>query len=151
MKTYELGRSEVKRLQRSSKDIGKFAEEIAAAVYADPQRDFRDERTHDLRGEHGAVYEVKSALDEMGQKYPAKGRFRLWEEQHESMVRKDRDGTAWYIFVLFEFEDDRPRRARLTRVKPAKIGRSIGARGGWNESGHPAGKQYKVTREMVFK
>jgi len=33
---------------------------------------------------------------------------------------------------------------------PANIGNRIGARGGWNESGHDMGKQHKLPYEAIF-
>jgi hypothetical protein len=64
-------------------------------------------------------------------------------------VRQDREGSAFYVFVLFDVSS-RPLTARMKRMNPADIGYTIGARGGWYNAGHVAGKEYKLPIEAVF-
>lgn len=142
MKRRRLSRQDRARLNR---DDGSLAEELVVEEYQAFTSDFTDADTHDLVTDSDGWVEVKSTFVELSN--GAAGRFRLWKEQHEGLVRKDQDGTAWYVFVLYDPADGE---ARMTRRKPAAIGRSIGARGGWNRSGHPSGKQYKLPWEAVF-
>jgi hypothetical protein len=146
MKRYRLSRGEARRLQN---DDGSLAEELAADEYAGFQRDFQDADWYDLTTTGGGYVECKSTFTRL--ESGAKGRFRLWKTQHEQLVEHDRDdgASAWYCFVLWNV-DGRDIVARFVRKKPAEIGRSIGARGGWNESGHTMGPQYKLPYAAVF-
>ncbi|RNJ25466.1 hypothetical protein Nmn1133_01340 [Halosegnis longus] len=147
MKRIYLSKGERRRLQRG--EGGEVAEELVAHEYTDLSRDFRDHPTWDLNGaSDDTVGQVKSTFEKIGESYPAPGRFRVWKQQHESLLRKDRDDTAWYVFVLFA-PDGRDVLARMVRLKPATVGRRIGARGGWNDSGHEMGPQYKLPQEVV--
>jgi hypothetical protein len=144
MKSVTLSRSEQNRLRG---DSGELAERMATDAYAGYSR-FVDSDYYDGKRDSGAVIEVKSTLTRLsgGQK----GRFRLWKAQHERLLRHDRDGTAGYVFVLFDVGRNPPV-ARMAKRKPARIGRQVGARGGWNRSGHASqGKQHKLPIEAVF-
>lgn len=142
MKRYRLTRGDESNLQS---DPGKLAERIAEGEYSSMSRfgvqDF------DLSTDDGQLGEVKSTATRLsaGQK----GRFRLFKRQHERLLRADRKGSAWYVFVLYDVSE-RPLTARLVRKKPATIGNTIGARGGWNRSGHNSGPQHKLPIEAVF-
>ena len=143
MKTYRLSSKE--RNNNLRDDPGALAERIAAEQYAGYSQlrasDF------DLAKESGAVGEVKSTATRL--ENGNKGRFRLWKDQHEQLLQADRDGSARYVFVLFDVSS-RDVTARLKTREPARIGRQIGARGGWNQSGHPSGKQNKLPISAVF-
>jgi hypothetical protein len=143
MKTYNLSRGDMRRLQN---DDGSLAEETAAAAYSAFERDFKDADTHDLVTSGDGWVEVKSAFREL--ENGNRGRFRLWESQHSALVRKDRRGTAWYVFVLWDVDNGT---GYLTRQKPADIGRTLRGRGGWNRSGHASmGKQHKLPWALLF-
>jgi hypothetical protein len=144
MKRYRLTDGEMKRLQN---DSGELAEEIAEGEYTGYGR-FHDSGPFDLAKESGAVAEVKSTATTLSN--GAAGRFRLWKDQHEKLVRKDRNGSARYIFVLFDVSS-RPVTARMVTREPAHIGNVIAGRGGWNQSGHQSGKQHKLPFDTVMK
>jgi hypothetical protein len=142
MKRHTLTRSERNDLNR---DTGAVAENIAAAAY-DRYSSFQDSREFDLATESGSIAEVKSTLTRLGN--DNRGRFRLFKPQHEDLLQADRDGSAFYIFVLFDISS-KPE-ALLIRKSPATVGRLLGARGGWNRSGHSAGKQHKLPIGAIF-
>jgi len=143
MKRYELTRSDKKRLQT---DPGDLAETLVSQNYNGFSR-FGVENFDVSESETGKLGEVKSTSTTL--QSDAKGRFRLWQAQHEKLLRADRNGTARYVFVLFDVSS-RDVTARMKQQIPAYIGRSIGSRGGWNDSGHDMGKQYKLPIEAVF-
>jgi hypothetical protein len=143
MKRVTLSRTERRTLQE---DSGKLAERLVEGEYANLSR-FGVEN-FDLSGDDGPLVEVKSTQTTLANGNA--GRFRLWEDQHDKLVRADRDGSAFYVFVLYDVDDGRDVEARMVRKDPATIGRSIGARGGWNESGHNQGRQYKLPVDAVF-
>lgn len=143
MKRIDLSRGDLRRL---SNDDGSLAEEFAASAYSGFERDFKDADTHDLvTGSDGWV-EVKSTFREL--ENGAAGRFRLWENQHSKLTAKDRRGTAWYVFVLW---DPDAGRGHLVRKNPADVGAILRGRGGWNRSGHASmGKQHKLPWSSLF-
>jgi hypothetical protein len=144
VKRHRLSRTERRRLQG---DTGELAETIATDVYSGYSQ-FVDASWYDAARDSGAVLEVKSALSELGS--GANGRFRLWPEQHEQLVKHDRDESARYAFVLFDVDGREPV-ALLKQKQPADVGRMIGARGGWGPSGHDSrGEQYKLPIEAIF-
>jgi hypothetical protein len=141
---HRLSRTERRRLQE---DTGELAETIATDVYSGYNR-FVDADYYDGARESGAVLEVKSALSTLAN--GADGRFRLWREQHEQLLEHDRTGSARYGFVVFDVDGREPV-ARLVQKPPAKVGRIIGARGGWGPSGHDSqGEQHKLPIEAIF-
>jgi hypothetical protein len=142
MKRKRLSRSERRDLNR---DTGAVAENIAAAAY-ERYSSFQDSGEFDLATESGSIAEVKSTLSRLGN--GNRGRFRLFKPQHEQLLRADRDGSAFYIFVLFDVSGEPA--ALLKRKNPATVGRLIGARGGWNQSGHSSGKQNKLPISAIF-
>lgn len=144
MKRYELSRKEAGR--DLSEDSGKLAERIASEQYAGMSQ-FGVENFDISNSDTGKLGECKSTATELSS--GAKGRFRLFKNQHEKLLRADREGSARYVFVLFDVSG-RPVVARLKQKVPSKIGRLIGARGGWNKSGHPSGPQYKLPIDAVF-
>jgi hypothetical protein len=143
MKRLSLSRGDLRRL---SDDDGSLAEESAAAAYSSFNRDFRDADSHDLVTDGDGWVEVKSTFRRL--ESGAKGRFRLWESQHSDLVEKDNNGTAWYVFVLWNPDEQR---GRMVREKPAEVGTKVRGRGGWNQSGHESmGKQHKLPWEVIF-
>lgn len=142
MKTYTLSARERRRL---SGDTGALAETVAADAYGFNR--FVDADWYDgVSGD--TYYEVKSALSQLSS--GAAGRFRLWRTQHEQLVEYDRDESARYVFVVFDLDNREPRAVMTQRV-PADVGRMIGARGGFYESGHNSkGEQYKMPIDAVF-
>jgi len=127
------------------RDPGAYGEVLAEGEYSGYSRSLASD--FDLANKSGSVIEVKSAQSELAN--GEDGRFRLFKSQHERLVRQDRDGSAFYVFVLFDVSS-RPLTARMKRMNPADIGRSIGSRGGWYSAGHVAGKEYKLPIEAVF-
>lgn len=141
MKRHTLSRSEMRNYQE---DPGQVAERIVEGAYANLSR-FGVEN-FDLSSDE-QLAEVKSTQTQLSNGNA--GRWRLWKEQHEKLLRADREGTARYVFVLVDVAD-RPLRARMVQKVPADVGNQIGARGGWNASGHPSGRQHKLPIEAVF-
>jgi len=141
-----LTRNQRERLQRS-KSFEDVAEEIVAEEYGleglalDP--DWWDLRHPDRPTKH----QVKSTSTTVGEKYPGDGRFRLWESQTESLARSDGQAVAWYTFVLL---DESAGLLRLRRAKPSTVAGWVESRGGWNQSGHPMGRQHKLPWSVVF-
>jgi len=143
MKQYELSRGDMEQLQ---KDPGDLAETLVSQNYNGYSR-FGVENFDVSDNDTGKLGEVKSTATEL--ESGNKGRFRLWKEQHDKLLRFDRKTTARYVFVLFDVSS-RPVTAKMKQQIPAHVGNKIGARGGWNDSGHNMGKQYKLPIEAVF-
>lgn len=96
----------------------------------------------------GAKTEVKSTWTEVGDKYPAGGRFRLRRDQTRSLHAANASGVSWYVFVLFD-EDSGDLRVR--RVRPSTVSRWVRDRGGWNHAGHEEfDYQHKLPYSVVF-
>ena len=114
---------------------GEKAERFAQREYGfEPS----DADTHD--GVDGSTwYEVKSCQrrDSDG----AKGRFRLWRQQHEALLEKDRSETAWYVFVLYTSSG--------SYVSHKRVHASTVSVSSWNK-GHPDGEQFKLPYQDVF-
>lgn len=144
MKRVRLNRNDRRRLQGD--DTGQLAQTLAAEEYASFS-EFRDSQQFDLATDSGTVVEVKSTLSVLANGNA--GRFRLFKKQHEPLVRKDRSANAWYVFVLFDIDGPEPV-AKMIRKAPADVGRVVGARGGWNRSGHNQGMQHKLPIDAVF-
>lgn len=142
MKRVTLGRTDSRRYQE---DPGRTGEELAESEYQGYLRSLAE--NFDLASRTGSVVEVKSAQSELAN--GEAGRFRLFKSQHDRLVRQDRDGSAFYVFVVFDVLE-RPLTARMKRMNPADVGRSVGSRGGWYNAGHVAGKEYKLPIEAVF-
>jgi len=67
----------------------------------------------------GTKYEVQSTVKAYEGAYSdgGPGRYRLWEDQHVSLVRADASGTAWYVFVLYDRDGGEP--LRMRRMRPS--------------------------------
>lgn len=141
MKRTRLTRKQSARLARNQSEL---AETLAAEAYG---FDTFGASNFDGVRDSGMVFEVKSTVTEYDN--GARGRFRLFEDQHTELTRRDRTGAARYVFVLFDVSKRRPE-ALMVMKQPAKIGSRIGARGGWNQSGHPAGRQNKLPYSVLF-
>lgn len=142
MKRYELTQSDTAKLQKTP---GKLSERLVAENYSGYSQFNVDD--FDV-ADGGKLGEVKSTATKLsgGQA----GRFRLWKEQHQRLVRYDREHVGRYIFVLYDVSE-RPVVARMKEKVPAAIGRTIAARGGFYDSGHESkGEQYKLPIDAVF-
>lgn len=125
---------------------GEFAIEYVANAYdLEVENDVED--WYDaVAPSTGTKYEVKSTHQELAS--GATGRFRLWEDQHRSLVAAEsaEDQTAWYAFVLLdedgEVED-------IARRKPSTV---TGIVDGWNRAEHDDrdSGQHKVPWYQVF-
>lgn len=125
-----------RRVQASEKELqtdrGEVGERMASLAY-----DYNASRSgsyYDAARDTGAKIEVKSTAKMIGQKYPAKGRFRIPEPQHKKLLRRDRSGSTNYVFVLFDMS--RPYTCFMKRVSPSDVGNLIGSMGGFEKSGH---------------
>jgi hypothetical protein len=98
--------------------------------------------------ERSTKYQVKSTQTSIGQEYPARGRFRVWESQTRSLIASDAQATAWFAFVWFEEESGL---LRIRRMRPSTVLRIVNETGGWAESGHESmGRQAKIDIGEVF-
>lgn len=129
-----LTRAQRKKLGRG--DHGEVAEELVAEEYGLSHQP-REESWYDVRAydhdDRATKGEVKSTHRQIGQDYPAAGRFRVRRGQHRSLTVSDGQGTAWYIFVLLDEVDGR---AILQRRRPSTVTKIVEDRGGWNHAGH---------------
>lgn len=143
-----MKRRTVRDTRQLSQDPGDFGERLAQEEYGlvSVDTNFADLKAKTT----DTLYEVKSAATEIGEKYREKGRFRLWEAQHNKLARRNRRTGAWYIFVLFDVSQ-RPPEAKLVRKDPADVGRKIAGRGGFGPSGHAnKGAQHKLPYDSIF-
>lgn len=143
MKEYELTRSDTKKLQR---DSGALAERLVSEQYQNFAR-FGVENFDVQNDESGSLGEVKSTAEMI--QSGEKGRFWLSKIQHEKLLRADRAGSAYYVFVLWDTSTSRPS-ARMVRKKPADVGYMVGSAGGWNSSGHHMGPHKKLYWDTVL-
>jgi hypothetical protein len=141
MKIHKLTRNEANRLSRNQSSL---VEDAAADKYG-----FSTVGAERFDGQTstGTVYEVKSCLSRYND--GTRGRFRLWASQHDTLARQDRRGSAWYVFGLVDVSE-RPPVIRFVRKAPAKVGRTIAGKGGFNASGHPNGPQIKLPWSLFF-
>lgn len=141
MKEHVLTNTEMRRLQTNQETL---AEELAADAY-----NYKTAlaSNFDAARKTGAVMESKSTVSQY--ETGASGRFRLRKPQHEDLTLTDREGSARYVFVLFDVSS-RPVIAHMVEKRPATIGRLIGARGGWNQAGKGAPKRHKLPWSELF-
>lgn len=127
----DLSRGQKERLQRGETDI--LAEELVAEAYGLDHRPDEADWYDCVHPNTGAKTEVKSTATQIGEKYPARGRFRLRRDQTRSLLAADARGVAWYAFVLYDFEKGE---IRIRRAKPSTVSKWVREAGGWNEAGH---------------
>lgn len=108
---------------------GAKAEEFVATVY-NVEKDSGTASWYDCVSDLGTKYEVKATLKERGSDI---GRYRVWADQHRSLVASDNAGTAWYVFVLL---DGNRRVLDHIRCKPSTVTKWVNDNGGWGPSGH---------------
>lgn len=78
---------------------------------------------------------MKSAHKEVGDEYPAEGRFRLWQRQLRSLIASryaGDSGTTWIAFVLFD--GDMP--VDVRRMHAQTVRDLVEDTIGWGTSGH---------------
>ena len=75
-------------------------------------------------------------------------RFRIWEDNHRSMVASDAGNVAWYQFLVVTMNGNV---VEERKVKPSTVTTIVNERGGWNESGHVRGsRQHKIPVGDLF-
>jgi hypothetical protein len=139
-------RRRLTELNRRADDRGEFAELLVAEMF-DALHTPDETEWYDCRSSSGTKYEVKSTETELGNGAP--GRFRLWDDQHRSLLASSSNGTAWYVFVLFEDAGIRD----IRRTRPPTVTRLVQevGNGEWDLSGHARGEQQqKLPWEAVF-
>jgi len=129
----------LRRSEEYGVSFDELAEDIVESIYnlkgdKDTWFDLRHPTT-------GAKYQVKSTTSKIGEYYLNEGRFRIWQSQNKSMMGSDNANIAWYAFVLF---DKNSGYLYVQRRKPKTVNKIVRESGGWNESGHDMGRQYKV-------
>ncbi|SFH07667.1 hypothetical protein SAMN04488063_0105 [Halopelagius inordinatus] len=111
---------------------------------------------YDAVGPTGEKYEVKSTVEEYSGEYSDgdPGRFRLWEDQHVSLVHADASGTAFYVFVLFDEPGVDGDVVDMKRLRPSEVTEIVNdvGDGEWNLAKHPErrSRQQKVPWTAVF-
>jgi hypothetical protein len=143
-----LDRQTLRRLDSRNPDDGELSETIVREAYnlepidgGELDGDLVNPRTE-------ARYEVKSTRGSVGgSSYSNEGRFRLWLDQHRSIVGYDSQPnlTGWYVFVRFE----RGTPVELRRVEPSTVTDLVD---GWNQAGHDErdSRQHKLPLSEVF-
>lgn len=125
---------------------GRFAQEYVAQAYDLVVEPDQAEWYDCLNPRNGTKYEVKSTHKTVSG--GATGRFRLWADQHRSLVAaaSNEGQTAWYAFVLLDSNgevDD------VRRMRPSTVTELVD---GWNQAGHKErdGPQHKLPWTEVF-
>jgi hypothetical protein len=93
----------------------------------------------------GHKYEIKSTAEEIGEKYPAEGRFRLWKDQHNSLTSSAGQlGAAYYVFIVSTKE--------AIKADSREVTEWVNDNGGWNKAGHDRrdSKQLKIPWSYVY-
>lgn len=144
-----LSRAQRRKVGRGDADV--VAEELAAEVlnlqHAPDEHFWYDVRAPSTSS-RPTKGEVKSAHRDVGEHYPAAGRFRVRRDQHRSLVASDAQGTAWYVFVLI---DEDTGEVVFQRRRPSTVTQIIDERGGWNRAGHDEfDHQHKLPIETVM-
>jgi hypothetical protein len=142
-------------MQRSD-GVGDVEEQIVAESFDLLDVSGDDAEDADLRNPRTeARYEVKSANATVGsgevdgRQTTEPGRFRLWEDQHRSIVGYDAQPelAGWYVFVRCDRQGT-PQVMR--RVEPSTVTKLVD--GGWNDASHEGrdARQYKLPIGEVF-
>ena len=106
--------------------------------------------------ETGTKYEVKSTVESYSGEYSdgAPGRFRLWEDQHISLVNANNSGEARYAFVLYDQPGPDGEVVDVAILEPSEVTELVNeiGDGEWNLSGHRQrqSRQQKVPWTEVF-
>ena len=152
--TDEMSRRRLNKLVGQSEGAGDLEERIVAESFDLLDVSGDDAEDADLRNPRTeARYEAKSAQTtvsaERGGPGTEPGRFRLWEDQHRSIVGYDAqpDKTGWYVFVL---KDEQGTPQVMSRVEPSTVTGLVG--GEWNDASHEGrdARQYKLPIDEVF-
>lgn len=146
----DVPRSRLRDIDSRSDSDDVLAERIAAAVYG-ATHDADSAEWYDAVDESsGTKYEVKSAHKDIGDDYPAAGRFRLRKGQIRSLINSRHagdSGSSWVVFVLFEH--DQP--VDINRMHASTVLDLVKERGGWNRAGHDEFDcQHKLDIGAVF-
>jgi len=144
---FDVSRSRMNDLARRANGDDDVFAELLVAEHFDVRHDRDSTDWFDARNpRNGTKFEVKSARFELAD--GATGRFRLWREQHRSLVAaaSNEGMTAWYAFVLFS-RDGQPLKMRRVRVPTV-----TSLVDGWNRAGHQTkeGRQHKLPWPEVF-
>jgi hypothetical protein len=144
----DVPRSELRRIDERAEDDSDLAEMLVAAIYDVTHAPDRADWYDVVDDTTGTKYEVKSAHLQVGDAYPAAGRFRLWRAQLRSLIHSraaGKSGTSWVAFVLFD--GDQPIDVR--RMHAGTVWDLVGD--DWNRSGHAEWNlQHKLPIEEVF-
>jgi len=101
--------------------------------------------TTGAKGEVKSTHEsIKGAHNDAGE-----GEFRLWSDQHESLLASDASGVAWYHFVLLDADN---RVVQYCRLKPSTVSQIVERCGGWAPAGHAKrdGCQCRIPHSEIF-
>jgi hypothetical protein len=150
--TEEVSRRRLNKLLGQSEGAGDLEEKIVAEAFDLLDVSGDDAEDADLRNPRTeARYEVKSANATVGSGNgeTEAGRFRLWEDQHRSLVGYDAqpDLAGWYVFV---YSDAQGTPQVMRRVEPSTVTKLVDGR--WNDASHEGrdSRQYKLPIDEVF-
>lgn len=150
--TEEVSRRRLNKLLGQSEGSGDLEEKIVAEAFDLLDVSGDDAEDADLRNPRTeARYEVKSANATVGagDGETEAGRFRLWEDQHRSLVGYDAqpDLAGWYVFV---YADAQGTPQVMRRVEPSTVTKLVDGR--WNDASHEGrdARQYKLPIDEVF-
>ncbi|GAB3315204.1 hypothetical protein [Haloplanus salinarum] len=150
--TEEVSYRRFQKLQERARTAGELEERIVAEAFDLLDVSGDDAEDADLRNPRTqARYEVKSANATVGSGNgeTEDGRFRLWEDQHRSIVGYDAqpDLAGWYVFVRCDRQGT-PQVMR--RVEPSTVTKLVDGR--WNDASHEGrdARQYKLPIGEVF-
>jgi hypothetical protein len=99
----------------------------------------------------GTKHEVKSTHETISGAHndAGEGEFRLWADQHKSLLASDAAGVAWYDFVLL---DGSGNVVDHQKRKPSTVSTLVRENGGWRPAGHADrdGLQCTLPHSVVF-
>jgi len=136
--------------ENTAGDAATFAEKLVAELVDGNHAPDRADWFDVVVDRRSTKIEVKSAHLNVGDEYPAEGRFRLWRSQLRSLVASrfaGETGTTWVAFVLMD--GDQPVDVRRMHASTARD--LVEDTVGWGPSGHESqGEQAKLPIEEVF-
>ena len=118
-----------------NREQGDFAEEWVATrfnlAHVAGEAEWYDCR----RVSTGTKHEVKSTHETISGAHndAGRGEFRLWADQHRSLLASDASGVAWYDFVLLDAGGSV---LAHQRRKPSTVSQVVADNGGWRPAGH---------------